>query len=1113
MLKYAIGLLFGGLLILTLPACTPDPHDPYEPQRPLFTRLTASRTGIEFKNELSPTKDFNIFTYRNFHNGGGVGIGDFNADGKPDLFLTANQRSSRLYLNKGKLQFQDVTEAAGVAVNKGWATGVAVADINADGKLDIYICNAGDKDGQARANQLFINQGNDAQGHPTFTDEAAKYGIADEGATTHAAFFDYDLDGDLDLYVLNNSFRPVSSFGMRNIRHERNDVGGHKLYRNEGNNQFKDVSAQAGIYGSEIAFGLGVTVGDINRDGWPDIYVSNDFFERDYLYINQKNGTFSEELEAQMPSLSMSSMGADMADLNNDAYPEIFVTDMLPEDDLRLKTTTIFENWDVRKLKIANGYWNQFTRNALQLNNKNNTFSEISAMTKTDATDWSWGALMADFDLDGHKDIFVCNGVYKDVTNQDFLEFFQSEAVVREFVVDQNADFRPLLDKIPSRPLPNYLFRNEGNLQFRNVAKEWGLAEPSFSNGAAYADFDGDGDLDMVVNNVNETAAFYENNARAIHPNHFLQLQFKGDAGNIRGIGVQATIMANGQSFYLENIPQRGFQSSVDEVMTFGLGDIQTIDTLRVDWPNGKSQVLTQVKVNQKLSLQLAHATLATSQFRKNPSPPLLKEVTTQSGLDFTHTEGEFSDFDREFLLHRMQSTDGPRMAVGDVNGDGHEDIYIGGAKDQAGSLFYGTGKGFRKGNQAPFEDAKAAEEVAAVFFDADKDQDLDLYVVTGSSEFGPDQANLLEDLLYLNDGKGHFSRAEGRIPARYDAGSVVAPTDYDLDGDMDLFVGSRVIPGQYGVKPKSVLLRNDGKGYFTDITADLAPSLEHAGMVTDAHWMDLNGDKRPDLILVGDWMPVTAFLNHKDGLKKHTPPGLENTYGWWNRMVVEDTDGDGDEDLILGNWGWNSVLGQPTSAHPTEMYVGDLDQNGLNEQILAYYKPLDQKTLPFALRGDLARQMPTVKSKFLKYADYANKTVLEIFPTEALKKAQFFRANTFATTLFENIGKGSFREVTLPAMTQITPVFGIAVWDIDRDGKKDLILGGNLRRVKPQIGELTAGYGMVLKGIGKNQFKPLPAFQTGLRIQGEIRDIRPVGPFLVVARSNAKAVVLAVNP
>lgn len=1100
------------LFFLTIVGCTPDNGTSTENGKPLFTKRTAKETGISFENRLSPTKEFNIFTYRNYHNGGGVGIGDFNGDGKQDLFLTANQRSSRLYLNEDKLRFKDITQQAGVGVNKGWATGVAIADVNADGKLDIYVCNAGDKDGEARANQLFINQGNNTVGIPTFTEQAAQYGIADQGATTHAAFFDYDLDGDLDLYVLNNSFRPVSSFGLRNIRHERNEVGGHKLYRNEGNNKFKDVSSQAGIFGSEIAFGLGVTVGDVNRDGWPDIYVSNDFFERDYFYINQKNGTFSEELEAQMPSLSMSSMGADMADLNNDAYPEIFVTDMLPEDDLRLKTTTIFETWDVRKLKIANGYWNQFTRNALQLNNKNNTFSEISQLTKTDATDWSWGALMADFDLDGHKDIFVCNGVFKDVTNQDFLEFFQSEAVVREFVVDQNADFRPLLDKIPSRPLPNYLFRNDGNLNFRNVAKDWGLADPSFSNGAAYADFDGDGDLDLVVNNLNEPAAFYENNARTLDQNNFLQLQFEGEAGNLRGIGAQATAYAKGQQFYLENIPQRGFQSSVDEVMTFGLGKIQTIDSLRVDWPNGKSQVLTQVTVNQKLRLKQKDAQIPTANYRKNTITPYFQDITTESGLDFTHIEGDYSDFDRELLLHRMQSTDGPRMAVGDVNGDGHEDVYLGGAKDQSGALFFGTEKGFRKGNNAPFQANKAAEEVAALFFDADKDQDIDLYVVTGSSEFGPDQANLLEDLLYLNDGNGNFTRASGRIPARYDAGSCVTAADYDLDGDQDLFVGSRVIPGQYGVIPKSALLRNDGKGYFTDITADLAPELEHVGMVTDAHWLDLDGDKRLDLLVVGDWMPITAFVNKKQGFKKTAVSGLENTSGWWNRMVVEDTDGDGDQDLLLGNWGWNSLFGRSTPEHPIEMYVGDLDQNGVNEQILAYYKPLDQKTLPFALRGDLARQMPSVKSKFLKYEDFANKTVQDIFPAESLKKTTFFDTKSLTTTLFENVGGGQFRAITLPIEAQISPVFALAVVDFDQDGIKDLILGGNLRSVKPQIGEMTAGYGTVLKGIGKNKFMVLPNATTGLNLTGEVRDIRKIGRTIVVSRSHAKAVVLAVR-
>src|SRR5881394_367735 len=858
----------------------------------LFTRLPSSYTGVRFENRLTDTRDLNVFTYRNYYNGGGVALGDLTGDGLPEIVLTSNQGGTRLYLNEGKYRFRDVTAEAGLH-SRGWTTGVTLADVNGDGLLDIYVCHAG-LDPKLRANELYINQGLDAHDVPTFVEQAAAYGVADSGYSTQAVFFDYDRDGDLDLFVINNSPRPVASFDLKNTRNVRDPLGGAQLYRNDGGH-FVDVSAQAGIYGSEIGLGLGVGVSDVNRDGWPDIYVANDFFERDYLYINQGDGTFAERLEQEMPYISLSSMGLDIADVNNDGWPDVCVVDMLPDDERRLKTTSSFEDWDRLQAELRNGFHYQFTRNMLHLNNGNDTFSDIGQMAGVARTDWSWSPLIADLDLDGYKDIYVTNGLAKDVTSQDYIAFLRSRETMVQATRGARVDFQRLVDAMSSTKLPNCAFRNRGDLTFANTSAAWGLDTPGFSNGAAYGDLDGDGALDLVVNNVNQEALVYRNNARTLTQNRFLQVRLEGAGANRFAIGAKVTHWSGTRQFFQELEPTRGFQSSVDYILTFGVGQRDTLDSVKVEWPGreGRVSLLTHVAANQRVTIREADAVKSLAPSPRHPTPAFI-DVTNQVGLPYVHREDEFVDFDREPLIPKLLSTEGPMVAVTDVNGDGLDDLFIGGAKGQAGKLLIQRRDGrFVSTNEKLFEQDRMSEDLGAVFFDADGDGHPDLYVVSGGSEFSPVRDPALQDRLYLNDRHGSFRKAPASVPSEDVSGSRVVAADYDGDGDIDLFVGGRVVPWHYGLDPRSMLLQNDGHGRFTDVTRRLAPELEHVGMVTDAVWQDVDGDGRPDLIVVGEWMPITIFHNAGGGkLVRRNTPGLEHSEGWWNRIIAGDFTG-----------------------------------------------------------------------------------------------------------------------------------------------------------------------------------------------------------------------------
>lgn len=1036
-------------------------------------KLHNESCGIVFSNDLTYTEDFNPYLYRNFYNGGGVAVGDINNDGLLDIYFTGNMTDNALYLNKGNFKFEDISKKAGVTCPNVWSSGATFVDINADGLLDIYVCKAGRPDGPNRNNELFINQGN-----LTFKEESKKYGLDIKGLSVQAAFFDFDKDGDLDCYLLNNSLKSVGAFDFKLNQRLIPNPDGNKFLINK-DNYFFEATEETGIYSSNIGFGLGITLGDFNHDFWTDIYISNDFFERDYLYINQKDGTYKEMLEDYFSSTSMGAMGADYADLNNDLKNELIVTEMLPKSLKRKKTKTIYESWDKHQLAVKKGYFNQFARNTLQTSLTDNNYVEIARSKHLAATDWSWSALLFDMDNDGLKDIYITNGIYKDLLDRDYLTYDANDIAIAEKIRRKEPNvIKNLIDAIPSKPIPNQSYKNLGDLNFENTVNQWGLDKASFSNGATYADLDNDGDLDLVVNNVNMRAFVYENTTK----NKGITIKLKGDKKNLQAIGAKLYAKTNSGIISQENYNARGFQSSTANSMHFGLKNNDKLDSLWVVWPNGKTSLHTELGLGD-ITLKQNN----TVQFPEFLKPEKSKFTPISSDIEFTHLENKFVDFNKERLLPQMYSNEGPAYTSGNINNDGIPDLFIGGAKFQQASIFISSPKGYRKDSIISLN--SKTENVEALLVDMDMDGDDDLYIGNGGKAFSS-FAKELNDEIYINE-NGKFVKHpnQPKFINPINTGTVSA-SDFDKDGDIDLFVGERFKNNYYGLPGSGYLLINDGLGNYTVTNPKI---FNNIGMITTSFFADINNDGWDDLVVAGEWMPLMLFLNN-DGTFVNVSEEyhLQFTNGLWNDIKIEDINADGKLDIIAGNLGTNTFL-----EDNIKMFISDFDNNGFQEQIVCVLE--DNKYYPIVDKDELIAQIPSLKKKFVYYKDYAQADINSLFDKVFLDKAIQLNLNTLKSTVFLNQGN-LFNAQPLPEEYQYSPIYAIKIKDIDGDGKNDFIFGGNQHKVKPQFGSYDGSRAWVAFGRDQFWYKERP-YPVG--VKGQIRHIDYINNKILFVRNN----------
>ena len=1101
--RHFLYLLVYAYLLCT--GCKPKPA-----MQPLFEAKDAKSTGLDFNNKLTPTQQFNVLKYMYYYNGAGIGAGDFNNDGKIDLFFAANQGDDKLYLNEGKLHFKDVTKEARIPQDGGWSTGISVVDINNDGLLDIYICRVGNHETLHSRNQLLICKGIDSNGVPYYEDEAKEYGLDFSGFSTQAVFFDYDGDGDLDMYLLNHSIHENGTIGARSmLLNKQVPVSGDRLYRNDGNGHFTDVTKETGINSSVLGYGLGITVADINLDGYPDIYVGNDFHENDYMYINQHNGTFKDELSDHMMHTSKYTMGVDVADVNNDGYPDIISMDMLASDPYILKRSLGDDEADIFSLKIGLGYNYQYSRNNLQFNRRNGMFSEVGLYAGVAATDWSWSPLWMDFDNDGLKDLFISNGIPKRLNDIDYINFISNDEI-QEKLKFENLDKNDIegLDKFPQIKIPNKFFKNNGNMQFEDLENEIGNDEKTFSNGAVYADFDNDGDLDVVVNNIDDPALLYENKSNDKKDRAFVEIKLKGPAQNINALGAKVIIYANGGIRTYEKYPVRGFMSSMEIPIHIGLYKTR-IDSAFLVWPDNSFQRIALQPTNPWVTFTYK-AGLPKFDYRnitgywKNPTKPM-KDITSETGLAYKHDENDFHEFDLEPLIPHMLSTEGPALAVADINHDGLDDIFIGSSKGKKSVVFLQDKWGkFIRSIQPDIEKDSADEDVGACCADVNHDGNTDLVVVGGGGEFYGKDAHL-SPRVYLNDGKGNFRKRDHAFDSLFVNASCVIPYDFNGDGYPDLFIGGRSVPDNYGQIPQSYLLQNDGTGRFTDVTDKYSKELSHIGLVTNAIWFDINKDGTKDLIVCLEWGGIIAFINHNGRFTKKI---LTDKKGWWNFILPVDLNNDGNIDFIAGNLGLNSRL-KASKSEPVRLYYYDFDDNGKKEQILSYY--LNGRELPFANKAELEKQMPVMRKKFLYAEDFAKASLEEMFSSSKLSKADVLTANYFSNAILMNQGNLNFTVEALPWEAQLSPYRDAVVVNANDDSLPDILLFGNYYENNIQMGRYDADFGTVLLNHGNGKFSA--ECINGLQVKGQTRHIREINiankEAFILARNNDSAMVI----